>query len=196
MTSNINFAGINERFPVAGQDNDTQVFRDNFDTIKTSLRTAQTEITDLQSNVARTDVNNNFRLFKIENAVFQQCRDEKYPWGNYSESSIGIDFELGPYQIITLGGATINMEFTNLPGDPVYTAETTPIGVGKIILELYAAPGNSCIVNFVTSGGTVFKKDPNFPGTVTIDSSENPIFIEVWRHSQSVIFLRYLGQYS
>ena len=37
MASTINYLGINENFPVAGQDNDTQVFRDNFDTIKQAL---------------------------------------------------------------------------------------------------------------------------------------------------------------
>lgn len=195
MTSNINFAGINEQFPVAGQDNDTQVFRDNFDTIKTSLRVAQEEITDLQNNVARTDLDSDFNLYKITNAVLQQCRDAKFNWGNYSETAIDIDFELGPYQIITLG-SNVNMVFTNFPGDPVYTAETTPIGMGKVTLELYAAPGGSYTVNFVTSGGTVIKKDPDFPGSVTVASSDNPIFIEVWRHSQSTIFMRYLGQYS
>ena len=49
MTSLINFAAINENFPVAGQDNDTQVFRDNFDTIKTNFSAAKTEIEDLQN---------------------------------------------------------------------------------------------------------------------------------------------------
>ena len=194
MTSNINFAGINEQFPVAGQDNDTQVFRDNFDTIKTSFRTAQQEITDLQNNVARTDLDNDFNLFKISNAVLQQNREQKFNWGNYSESAIDVDFELGPYQIITLG-ANVNMQFTNFPGDPVYTAETTPIGMGKVTLELYSS-GGSYVINFVTTGGTIFKKDAGFPGVVTINSADNPVFIEVWRHSQNVIFMRYLGQYS
>ena len=194
MTSNINFAGINEQFPVAGQDNDTQVFRDNFDTIKTSFRNAQQEITDLQDNSARTDLDNDFNLNKISNAVLQQNREQKFNWGNYSESSIDIDFELGSYQILSLG-ANVNMQFTNLPGDPVYSSETTPIGMGKITLELYSS-GGSYVVNFVTTGGTVFKKDPAFPGAVTISSADNPVFIEVWRHSQNVIFMRYLGQYS
>ena len=194
MTSNINFAGINEQFPVAGQDNDTQVFRDNFDTIKTSFRNAQQEITDLQDNSARTDLDNDFNLNKISNAVLQQNREQKFNWGNYSESAIDVDFELGPYQIITLG-ANVNMQFTNLPGDPVYTSEVTPIGMGKITLELYSS-GGSYVVNFVTTGGTVFKKDPAFPGAVTISSADNPVFIEVWRHNQNFIFMRYLGQYS
>ena len=31
--SDINYLNINENFPVAGEDNDTQVFRSNFNTI-------------------------------------------------------------------------------------------------------------------------------------------------------------------
>ena len=71
MTSNINYASINENFPVAGQDNDTQVFRDNFDTIKTSLRYAYEEITDLQDNVIRSDQTNEFNNNVISGAVFK-----------------------------------------------------------------------------------------------------------------------------
>jgi len=42
--SNINYLNIDENFPIAGQDNDTQVFRDNFDSIKQALRIAKEEI--------------------------------------------------------------------------------------------------------------------------------------------------------
>ena len=196
MTSNINFAGINEQFPVAGQDNDTQVFRDNFDTIKTSFRTAQQEITDLQTNVARTDSTNDFQLYVQQRAVFQGCRDQKVPLGTPASNSVEIDFQNGSYQILTLD-KNINLEFTNFPGDPANVGETTPVGVGKVMLELYKSPGEvNYTINFVTSGGTVFKKDPAFPGAVTISSADNPVFIEVWRHNQNFIFMRYLGQYS
>lgn len=60
MPSNINYASINENFPVPGQDNDTQVFRDNFDTIKNSLSTAKTEVGDVLDNGARIDQDNDF----------------------------------------------------------------------------------------------------------------------------------------
>ena len=39
MASNIISTTINENFPIAGQDNDSQGFRDNFNVIKTSLST-------------------------------------------------------------------------------------------------------------------------------------------------------------
>ena len=49
MASNINSDAIDALYPVAGQDNDSQGFRDNFSTIKNSLATAKTEITTLQT---------------------------------------------------------------------------------------------------------------------------------------------------
>jgi len=52
MASNINPDNIDGSYPVAGQDNDSQGFRDNFTNIKTNLEYAETEITDLQADVA------------------------------------------------------------------------------------------------------------------------------------------------
>jgi hypothetical protein len=54
MPSTINPNNIDTTYPIAGQDNDTQGFRDNFRNIKNNLNTAKFEITDLQANVALT----------------------------------------------------------------------------------------------------------------------------------------------
>lgn len=51
MTSLINPSNIDITFPVAGQDNDTQGFRTNYQNIKNNFSIAATEITGLQSNV-------------------------------------------------------------------------------------------------------------------------------------------------
>jgi len=53
--SNINATAIDEAYPVAGVDNDTQGFRDNFSYIKTALNTAKTEIDELLNYTARLD---------------------------------------------------------------------------------------------------------------------------------------------
>jgi hypothetical protein len=50
MASTINTTNIDVTYPIAGQDNDTQGFRDNFRNIKNNLNTAASEITALQSN--------------------------------------------------------------------------------------------------------------------------------------------------
>lgn len=196
MTSQINYLSINENFPVPGQDNDTQVFRDNFDTIKNSLRLAKDEITDLQDNTARTDVDNDFNLKKISRAVLQNNRDEKIlltTGDNGLSGNIVIDYENASYQILKVGG-NCSLEFQNLPGDPQLT-ESSPIGVGKILLEL-TSTGGTFTISFTGSAGVVYKKDPAFPNPLTVSSAIDPIFIEIWRHSLSAIYLRYLGQYS
>ena len=51
---------IDENFPVAGQDNDSQGFRDNFSVIKNSLATAKAEISELDELTAKKDRDNDF----------------------------------------------------------------------------------------------------------------------------------------
>ena len=192
-SSSINSA-VNDNFPIAGQDNDTQVFRDNFNTIKTSLASAKTEINELLGAAARLDNTNDFGLNLVQNALLQNNREQKWNGGAPSTSPITIDFQNGSYQIYIINHAA-TMEFFQFPGDPVFTAETTPIGWGKVTLELYS-DGTPRILSFATSAGTTIKTDPDFPAVVTLTSSTDPVFIEVWRHSLDTIYMRYLGLYS
>ena len=204
MSSNINYLSINENFPVAGQDNDTQVFRDNFDTIKTSLRLAKEEITALQDTTAKLDTDNDFGLNLLQNAVLQNVREGKNSAGVVSGTAtpIPIDYQSGSYHIYTLSGDT-TFTFQNLPGDPrIVPVEITPVGVGKLTIELYNNGDDDWTVDFSLSGtgATSLKKDPDFPSlplTVSqLDNVDNPIIIEVWRHSLETIFVRYLGTYA
>ena len=50
MASSLSPTSIDATFPVAGQDNDSQGFRDNFNQIKTDLTNTKAELEDLQSN--------------------------------------------------------------------------------------------------------------------------------------------------
>jgi hypothetical protein len=193
-TSNINYLSVNENFPVAGQDNDTQVFRDNFDTIKTSLRNAKTEVNELLGAAARLDNDNDFGLNIVQNALLQSNREQKWDGGAVASSPLTVDFQNGSYHIYRFGANT-TLEFLNLPGDPAYTAEVTPIGMGKIRLELYG-DGTARTIGFSSSGGTVIKKNSDFPASLVLTSSTNPVFIDVWRHSQEIIFMQYLGQFA
>tara|TARA_X000000950_G_scaffold90104_1_gene113448 strand:+ start:91 stop:705 length:615 start_codon:yes stop_codon:yes gene_type:complete len=196
----INYLSINENFPVAGQDNDTQVFRDNADTIKTSLRSAKDELTDILTNAAFKDEDNDFELKSISRAVLLNNRVGKFDGGSVDASPTTIDYKNGDYQIYRIG-ASMNIDFLNFPGDPVYTGESTPIGMGKVTLELYS-DGSSRTVNFLTSGGTIIKSK-DFPGytsggtpVLTLTSATDPVIIEVFRHSTAVIYMRYIGAFA
>ncbi len=195
----INYLSINENFPVAGQDNDTQVFRDNSDTIKTSLRNAKDELTDVLTNAAYRDEANDFELNNISNAVLINNRIGKFDGGAVDASPTTIDYKNGDYQIYRVGG-NISIDFLNFLGDPVYTGEATPIGMGKVTLELYS-DGSSRTVNFLTSGGTIIKSK-DFPGyasgspVLTLTSATDPVIVEVFRHSTAVIYMRYIGAFA
>lgn len=198
--SNINYLNINENFPVAGQDNDTGVFRDNFDTIKNSLRIAKDEIAALEAATAglalaeTTDgEGSDFNLRRIENALLKNNRIEKFNGGSTTEN-ITIDYQNGGYQIYEIG-ADIQMQFLNFPGDPVFVNEETPVGMGAVRLELYGDTTERTIT-FITSGGTVIKTDSTFPDPFTVTSRSDPTFIDIWRHNRDVIYIRYLGQYT
>ena len=194
--SNINYLSINENFPVAGEDNDTQVFRDNFDTIKTSLQIAKDEITDLEDNAARLDIDNDFNRTLITRAVMQDNYEKRFDGGTVITPLV-VDFENGSYQIFRFGADTV-IEFLNFPD-----SNTLPPSVGKLTLELYGdGPLTPRTLTFSTSGGTVLKKNTTFPAPFIVTSQElaagggNPIIIEVWRHKSDRIFLNYLGQFS
>ena len=57
MASQINTTNIDILFPIAGQDNDTQGFRDNFNNIKNNLTIAKTEISAIQAGLTSTLAN-------------------------------------------------------------------------------------------------------------------------------------------
>jgi hypothetical protein len=191
--SDINYLGINENFPVPGQDNDTQVFRDNFDTIKNSLREAQSEITDLLVNSAKLDEDNDFSYYTITRAVLQNNLMSKFDAGIITAptAQTTIDYENGNYQIFRFS-TNMAIDFQNLPNS---SSPTDPRGVGKITLELYG-DGSARTLTFITSGGTELRRNPAFPAPLVVSSSTAPIIVEVWQHNATYIFMNYLGQFS
>jgi hypothetical protein len=191
MTSAINYLSINENFPVAGEDNDTQTFRDNFDTIKTSLRAGQEEITALQSDTAKLNDNNDFEDNEISRAVFVDVMDKRFDGGMISVETalLTVDFENGGYQVFRFS-ANMSIAFQNLPQN---SAASGPIGCGRITLELYgdATPRT---LTFISSDGATFRR--NGFTTITVTSSTAPVILEVWRHNATNIFMNNLGQFS
>ncbi len=195
MTSNINYLSINENFPVAGEDNDTQTFRDNFDTIKVSLRSAQEEITDLQANTAglqlvETENGSDFGGREISNAILRDTLIKAYGGGVIPGDvpTLTIDYENGGYQKFQFAG-NISIDFQNFP-DNVSIG-----GLGKVTLEL-TADNIARTLSFISSGGVTFRRNATFPTPFVVTSQTAPIIIEVWRRDSNNIFLNYLGQFS
>ena len=120
MTSNINPNNIDGAYPVAGQDNNSQGFRDNFTNTSTNFQYAADEITDLQNNailksaLTGTTLDNNMQGSLLYNAQFQQISETRVLQSSTS-GSITINFALGSYQFINSSTGSISLALTNFP---------------------------------------------------------------------------------
>lgn len=107
MASQINQNTIDATYPIAGQDNSSQGFRDNFQAIVTNFGYAGSEISSLQANaVIRNQDNNLGGNTTITNGLFRSSRDVIYNIGTVSGNQ-ALNYANGSYQTITLSGSTV-----------------------------------------------------------------------------------------
>ena len=134
MASNINSDAIDALYPVAGQDNDSQGFRDNFTNLKTALDTAKTEITDLESKavlksaLSGETLSNDGAGAVLEDFELKDMSETRIAKGTVSGAQT-FDFSTGPYQTLTTSGS-VSIAFSNFPASGK---------VGTIRLEINVA---------------------------------------------------------
>jgi len=119
MTSAINPNNIDGAYPVAGQDNDSQGFRDNFTNTRTNFAFAAAEITDLQAKavlkgpLTGTTLNNNMGGSILSNAQLQDMSETVVALGNQT-GAITLNYVAAPYYTVTTSGS-ISAAFSNFP---------------------------------------------------------------------------------
>lgn len=189
MTSTIISTTIDENFPVAGRDNDSQGFRDNFNIIKTALAVAKTELTDLQDGVARVDNDNNFDYNAIINAEFRGCVElveETNATGTSDNENL--DYNQGSVFVIKATG-NIALNFQNWPNN----------GYSQVRVFL-TSDGSARTVTFTSENGGTVKTDGNVAWTgdsISVTSITNPKIVEAFTYDNGVnVYLRYLGSFS
>lgn len=112
MTSSINYTNIDATYPVAGQDNSSQGFRDNFQNIKTNFQYASNEISALQANAVQAGQTNNMSGSVLANATVSGLREVIFDHGTVVSGSLTYNFYAGSYQIVNLG-ASLTVAFSN-----------------------------------------------------------------------------------
>lgn len=111
MTSQVNPNNIDGTYPVAGQDNDSQGFRDNFTNIRNNFTFTKAEIEDLQNKVVlksallNTTLSNDFAGNAMVNPALTSWRETFNNIGSVS-GSVTINFTNGNAQKITMSGST------------------------------------------------------------------------------------------
>ena len=159
MTSAIVPGNIDGTFPIAGQDNSSQGFRDNFTAIKNNFTTASTEITNLQANKASTDANTSFNDKIVSRATLKDTAETVYAHGSVSSGTLTLNHENGNFQTVTITG-NVTFAFSNFP-----TSGT----LGRIILLTTVNSG----VTALTMPSAV-KKATNVTGSDGSSVTVNP----------------------
>ena len=155
MASNIVPGNISPTFPVAGQDNSSQGFRDNFSAIKQNFSQAKIEIEAMQTNKANLDASSNFTDNEVSRAKFKDTSETVYAHGSVSSGSVTLNHENGHYQTLTITADT-TFAFSNFPTG----------ALGRIILDIIVAPTSTGILTFPSA---VIKADNVFGSDGTSD---------------------------
>ena len=196
MASNINPQNIDGAYPVAGQDNDSQGFRDNFTNTKTNFTFAAAEITDLQNKAVLkaaldgTVLNNDMGGSILSNAQLQDMSETRVALGTVSGAQT-INYAAGSYYTLTTSGS-VSIAFTNFPPagqlgrvrlqfTVTSTAHTltlpAAVSVGTANIQGYSAN----IITFNQTGTFEFEFETNDGGSsiTIIDQNRNldPIYL-------------------
>ena len=204
MASNINPNNIDGSYPVAGQDNNSQGFRDNFTNIKLNFQYAKTEINDLQSKAvvkaaltgtATPDNNmNNNTIYAVNlNDVSTTRINATAPSG-----AVVLNYAEGQYQVVTPSAGSINLSFINFPDSGFFGILRVAIVVSNtaftVTLPTAVSLGTTGIqglsgqvITFNTTGTFVFVFSSADNGaTITINDVTrannvlvNPLFLTV-----------------
>ena len=207
MASNINTTTINTAYPVAGQDNDSQGFRDNFTNINSNFVEAKSEIEDIQSKgifksalVGAGSLDNDMQGSVISSAKLTDVR-ETVVVHNSIENPLKISIKAGAYHTVT-PNASFTIAFDNGTGAHDWPAtgsysrvrlEVTIDNIAKTItlpaeVSVGLVPGQSGQVITVQTPGTYVYEFSTRDGgtTVSITAVTAPALPEIRTVASSV----------
>jgi hypothetical protein len=181
MTSKITPSNIDGTFPVAGQDNSSQGFRDNFTNIKNNFTYTADEINDIQTKgifkaaLLGSTLNNDMQGAILKNVSLQGTREAIYST-TAAAGDQTIDLNNGSYHVMTLAGSVIFnfANFTSTSGSQVtirvqvtvpnttYTL-TWPSSVSVNLNTIAGAAGQ--LITFANTGTYIFELTTSDGGT-------------------------------
>lgn len=193
--SNIIFNNIDVTFPIAGQDNPSKGFRDNWSYIQSALATAKSEITALETTSllkhsltdSTTTVENDLGQSTIINGSFKSFYGSSLTQTpDITVNSIQVNVADGDVHQINLIDS-VSIVFTGWPEGTQY---------GKVRLHISNATASPLTVSTITSQGSLsVKKDNMFPAPFAVPTNKH-LVIEAWSFNNGLnVFLKYLGEF-
>lgn len=170
MASNINPFNIDGTFPVAGQDNASQGFRDNFTNVRNNLGYAKSEIEDLQNKaILKTSLTGATLSNDMGGSVLYQPALKSFYEITYNQGlmsgTVTLDYANGNIQYVETDG-DITLAFSGWPATPV---------LGRLVLWVSITdPANSVTVPITNPGVTMGIADIagyDDAGTINFDAA-------------------------
>lgn len=196
MTSAINYSDLDEDFPLAGVDNESQGFRDNFAIIKAGLAVAQAELSELQSKsifkeaLTGTTIDNDMAGETIVSVNLSSSSRQTYGSVEPVTNNQDITYDFGEYHHYVLG-ANVIFRLTDWPNSEnvsKFTIELKSDGLGAYQVDFTS--------NITPSGTGTIKFSENFPTTLVVNDSNNPTIIEFWSRNRGLtVYANYLGKF-
>lgn len=203
MASNINTEGLDALFPIAGTDNDSQGFRDNFFNIQTNLNHASTELTELQTGVARINVDNDFAGNTIEDAELLATTEklnasyaQGVPANNIDPAQTAVECSFAEGHVYDVQAITelLQLTVTDFPSSRY----------GKVRLILSSAhsagdfgPGAGTQVTLSAGTGTVKTNGAPFSGAIIEVLQNQDVIIDVFSYDQgNTVYAQYVGTFA
>jgi hypothetical protein len=192
MTSAIVSSTIDAAFPVAGQDNNSQGFRDNFQITKVGLAQAATEITDLQLNTAKLNASNDFAGSIIQNAVTNKLYGAVATIISVESGTTTVQVSNGEYHRITIGDSA-TLELTNWP--------ILDNRFAKVRIHLENNEGAPHTITFATNALATVSDDDSgkFTSHAIIVPAGKTVIVEAWKYDYgngSKMYIRYIGEFA
>lgn len=190
---------IDDAYPVAGQDNDSQGFRDNFNIIKTNTVYTKAALQNLDDNTAKTNADNVFFENTLSRFTALQASSTKviaeFPVGGGGNNDI--NFENGHFFEVELTADVDPVRITNWPINDEYA---------EIYILLKSNGNDAWTATFAskysnnTEDSTMYVIDGSeFAGTKTIAASNatnESKLIKCFTYDNGVnVFFEYLGKF-
>lgn len=207
--SNLNYAAINESFPIAGQDNDSEGFRGNFAAIKASLSEAQADLSELQlksvlkqtlggtATVANDLLGSTVKngLYSNFNGLVPDAGETTFTGNQHTIHFSGVSENSGALQVFKISQNSL-ITFANW--------RISPVQFTSMRIHLISNGASAWTVQFSNSGGSVVFDQSNgiINQTVTLTGYTpgvtDPVHtvVDVWTYDGDTVFMRVLGNYT
>jgi hypothetical protein len=195
MASSIIATTIDETYPVAGIDNDSQGFRDNFSIIKDNFTYAKDEIETLQSDTAKVNTDNNFDSNTISKANFKETTQQLVSVSGSSDIN-PLSFTSGHFVFVDDVATDITVTITDWPDTDQYA---------EMYIQCSGNGGATHTVTFAsqtpstTSSALLTDGDAAWTGatlTLSLVTTESKLIKAFTFDGGVTVYLQYIGSFA